>query len=74
MTLKDIIISQAQIALTRQQGDGSMPAGHNGPYFEPEYPIRNTAHWCLTFLHCFRVTDDAARHDAPPGSVAKDSS
>ena len=33
--------------------DGTMPAGHNGPYGDPETPVRNTAHWLVTFCHLF---------------------
>ncbi len=47
--LNDIIKASAERALELQQGDGSMPAGHNGPYHDPETPVRNTAHWLFTF-------------------------
>ncbi len=33
-----------------------MPPGHNGPYRDPETPVRNTAHWAITFLKAFEIT------------------
>jgi hypothetical protein len=33
-----------------------MPAGHNGPYFDVETPIRNTAHWLTLFSILYGVT------------------
>jgi hypothetical protein len=33
-----------------------MPAGHNGPYFDVETPIRNTAHWLSLFSILYEAT------------------
>jgi hypothetical protein len=45
-----------------------MPAGHNGPWGDPETPVRNTGHWLLTFLKAWEVSGDrrfeAAAHRA----------
>ena len=46
----------AEAALLTQRSDGSMPPGHNGPYRDPETPVRNTAHWLITFLHSYEYT------------------
>jgi len=54
--LWDIITQSAEVALLSQKADGSMPPGHNGPYRDPETPVRNTAHWLITFLHCYEHT------------------
>lgn len=35
-----------------------MPAGHNGPYRNPETPVRNSAHWLITFSWLYRITSD----------------
>ncbi|MBE9076327.1 agl cluster protein AglQ [Romeria aff. gracilis LEGE 07310] len=52
--LYDILIRSATAALQLQnQETGSMPAGHNGPYFDIETPVRNTSHWLITFLHAY---------------------
>ena len=43
--LWDLIVKSADKGKELQAGDGSMPAGHNGPHNDPETPVRNTAHW-----------------------------
>jgi hypothetical protein len=35
-----------------------MPAGHNGPYRHPETPIRNTAHWAISFSRAWELTGE----------------
>ena len=35
-----------------------MPSGHNGPYYDVETPIRNTAHWLCTYSVLYRDTGD----------------
>ena len=42
ITLYECLIKSAKKALSLQQNDGSMLAGHNGSYFDPETPVRNT--------------------------------
>ncbi|MDN4504243.1 hypothetical protein QX776_17680 [Alteromonadaceae bacterium BrNp21-10] len=37
---------------------GHMPGGHNGPYYDPETPVRNTAHWTTIFAYCYKKTAD----------------
>lgn len=40
-----------------------MPPGHNGPYFDVETPIRNTAHWLTFFRSCMgRQPNPTTRH------------
>lgn len=46
--LWDLIAKSAKRGIKLQAEDGSMPAGHNGPHNDPETPVRNTAHWCIT--------------------------
>lgn len=43
-----------------QANDGAMPAGHNGPYHHPETPVRNTAHWAVTFTRAWELTGEAS--------------
>lgn len=69
MKLSDIIIESSRAALSTQQGDGSFPAGHNGPYRDPETPVRNTGHWAITLLHAFLVTQDEAFAEASRRAV-----
>jgi hypothetical protein len=35
---------------------GHIPGGHNGPYYDKETPVRNTAHWATTFAFLYRKT------------------
>jgi len=43
-----------EIAIGREMSQ--MPAGHNGPYFDVETPVRNTAHWLTFFSILYGVT------------------
>lgn len=54
-SLYNIIVSSAESAKKLQRSDGSMPPGHNGPYFDKETPLRNTAHWLITFLKAYEI-------------------
>lgn len=56
ISLFQILVQSADKALERQNKNGSMPSGHNGPYFDPETPVRNTCHWLITFLKVFEIT------------------
>jgi hypothetical protein len=69
MTLYEIIERSARAALSLQHGDGSMPPGHNGPYFDAETPVRNTAHWLITFLKAHTLTGDKIFAEAAERAV-----
>jgi hypothetical protein len=56
--LSEIILQTSHAALQLQQGDGSFPGGHNGPYHDYETPVRNTAHWLITILKAFEISDE----------------
>ena len=59
MQFADLFLRIAEQGLARQdQKTGAMPPGHNGPYLDPETPVRNTAHWIQTFLAANRITGD----------------
>jgi hypothetical protein len=62
--LIDLITYQAERALDRQNKDGSMPSGCNGPYHHLETPVRNTAHWLVTFSWLSRRDHDQRYLDA----------
>lgn len=64
MTLYDLIVKSASVAISLQREDGSMPAGHNGPYHHPETPVRNTSHWLISFLKAFEVSGEGHFADA----------
>lgn len=59
MFFSDLFINIAKIACDRQDSHvGSMPAGHNGPYIDPETPVRNTSHWLQTFIRAYQLSND----------------
>jgi len=55
LKLYDLIFASAHRGLSKQMRDGSMPAGHNGPWQHREIPVRTTAHWSLLFLKAFFI-------------------
>ena len=62
MNLYDLLVDTADRAIEIQRSDGSMPPGHNGPYYDPETPVRNTAHWSITFVRLADNIGDDSNH------------
>lgn len=58
LDLHTILVRAAQQALNDQKENGSMPAGNNGPYLDPETPVRNTSHWLITFQKAHDLTGE----------------
>ena len=54
--LYQLIEFSAAAAIALQAPDGAMPPGHNGPYHDPETPVRNTSHWLITFLKAHDIS------------------
>ncbi len=63
-TIYKYLEKSARKALSLQSKNGSMPSGHNGPYFHPETPIRDTAHWLIVFLKVYKITKENIFLDA----------
>jgi hypothetical protein len=63
-SLHEILDAAARAALKCQAPDGSLPAGHNGPYGHPESPARNTGHWLVSWLAAWRRNHDAHFREA----------
>ena len=64
MNVKEIIIGSAGSLLRTQRQDGSIPPGHNGPYYDEELPLRNTAHMLILLLKAHELTDENVYQDA----------
>ena len=64
MRLSEHIVRASHTALGHQQTDGSFPAGCNGPYRDPETPVRNTAHWLITLLRAHAISGELRFRDA----------
>jgi len=58
MDVHNLIVSCATAFLDKQHDDGSFPAGHNGPYYDIELPVRNTSHILILLLKAYSLTDD----------------
>ena len=70
MLLSDIIINLCDTILEKQKDDGSFPSGHNGPYHDPETPVRNTAHWLFLLATLYERTRDTKWKVASEKAVA----
>ena len=55
VSLDKLIVDSAAQALKQQTQEGLMVAGFNGPYHDPETPVRNTAHWMISFLQAYKI-------------------
>jgi len=57
MNSNDMLLKLIEVVASNglylQKKDGSMPQGHNGPYGDPETPVRNTSHWSIIFLTAY---------------------
>ncbi|MCP1663161.1 hypothetical protein J2T61_001863 [Methanocalculus sp. AMF5] len=60
MRLRYLLDHTGKLGLSQQYPDGSLPAGHNGPYHDPETPVRNTAHFLHLFAALYERTGDSA--------------
>lgn len=43
---------------------GFIEGGHNGPYYDTDTPVRNTAHWGVIFSFYYRKTNNKKYYDA----------
>jgi hypothetical protein len=59
MLLSELLERAGRKALRLQHPTGAFPAGHNGPYNDPETPARNTAHWIILLTHLHERHGDA---------------
>lgn len=64
MRLYELIVESARAGVRLQRDDGSFPGGQNGPYRDPETPVRNTAHWLITLLKAFQISGDVGLREA----------
>lgn len=64
MELQSILEAVAESAIKKQDPDGSLSGGENGPHSNPETPVRNTAHHLVLFSKLFEQTGDEKFRDA----------
>jgi len=56
MKVSEVIVRAVDSMLPTQFPDGSFRHGHNGPYYDEELPIRNTAHIMMLLLKTHEIT------------------
>ncbi len=56
--ITNMLVTHAQAYLTAQNPDGSFPSGHNGPYYDEELPLRNTAHILILLLKVYKLSGE----------------
>jgi len=56
MKLYDIIIKSSEEALRLKGKKNHMNPGNDGPHFDEETPVRNSAHWLINFLKAYEIT------------------
>lgn len=58
MNYNNYILLAADEAVKQVKLNGYMQPGHNGPYYDDETPIRNSAHWIVIFDYLYKKTND----------------
>lgn len=64
MNASELVVRSAEAFLPLQREDGSFPSGHNGPYYDDELPLRNTAHLLILMLGAHRASADEQYREA----------
>lgn len=64
MNVSDLIVGTAHSLLPVQGADGAFPSGHNGPYYDDELPLRNTAHVLMLLLKAHALSGEQYYRDA----------
>lgn len=64
MELYNFLVKSANEGLKMQNKNGSVPAGHNGPWSDPDTPVRNTSNWLKLFCFVYKKTNERKYLDA----------
>jgi len=59
LDLFTLLETSARRGIALQLPDGSMPAGHNGPWNRPETELRNTGNWLQVFGRAYDMAGGA---------------
>jgi hypothetical protein len=62
--LHELLARSATAGARIQRRDGSFPEGENGPYRDPETPVRNTAHWLVLLATTWLRTGEPRLREA----------
>lgn len=69
MTFHSVLSTEVRKILSEQSQDGSFPHGRNGPYFDEETPVRNTAHWLFTLASLYEKEADPVIKEAAEKAI-----
>lgn len=58
MEIDNIIDSIKEKKLNELNTYGHILSGHNGPYYDTDTPVRNTAHWATIFSYYYKKTQE----------------
>ncbi|MFW6015622.1 MAG: hypothetical protein ACOCRK_04230, partial [bacterium] len=64
MQIKQIMDKIISRKLLEIESKGFIKGGHNGPYYDEETPVRNTAHWAVIFSYYYKKTNQKRYYDA----------
>lgn len=68
--MSEWVESAARHSLSKQDStNGYLPAGHNGPYFDPETPVRNTAHYLYLYSSLYERTQSHVWYKAAENAI-----
>ena len=62
--INDLFLECCYKSIKNQNEFGYMPSGHNGSYHDKETPVRNTAHWIISFTKAYNLTKRKCFYDA----------
>ena len=63
-TINDLLISIAQVKIDELSNKEFIDGGSNGPYNCVDTPVRNSAHWCVTFSYLYNITKEKKYYEA----------
>ena len=64
-----LILKSIRLSANLQKPNGSFPAGHNGPYFDPETSARSTSHWVIANLYAWKRTGETQFKDVARAGI-----
>lgn len=69
LSIGHILLNAGYHGLRIQAENGAMPEGCNGPYRDPEHPVRNTSHWLYLFSHLYEKTGETCWKSASEKAI-----
>jgi len=63
VNLFNIFIEIAEKGINLLNKYGKIPGGQNGPYHDPETPVRNSSHWLILFAKLYEIENNSKYKD-----------